>query len=78
MRCAPHVRVSISLAKRLGALVLGADTVWNGRRFAFGYRRDTMLDRGVTAWTNGLELVAQKLGEEIAFALYVAGTRLPR
>ncbi len=45
-----------SLAKRLGALVLGADTVWNGQRFAFGYRRDTMLDRGVGM--DRLELVA--------------------
>jgi len=36
------------LAKRLGALTLGIDTAWNRQRFAFGYRRDTMLDRGVS------------------------------
>jgi len=35
------------LAKRLGALRLGKDAAWQGQRFAAGYRRDTMLDRGV-------------------------------
>ena len=36
-----------SLAKRLGALALGVDAVWSDQRFAAGYRRDTLLDRGV-------------------------------
>jgi alkyldihydroxyacetonephosphate synthase len=35
------------LAKRLGALALGVDTEWRQQRFAAGYRRDTLLDRGV-------------------------------
>jgi len=36
-----------SLAKRLGALRLGKDATWRSQRFAAGYRRDTLLDRGV-------------------------------
>jgi alkyldihydroxyacetonephosphate synthase len=36
------------LAKRLGALALGVDTTWHEQRFAAGYRRDTLLDRGVS------------------------------
>src|SRR5258706_227473 len=36
-----------SLAKRLGALQLGVDMGWRGQRFLSGYRRDTLLDRGV-------------------------------
>jgi len=36
------------LAKRLGALRLGVDTKWAGQRFLSGYRRDTLLDRGVS------------------------------
>jgi alkyldihydroxyacetonephosphate synthase len=44
------------LAKRLGALALGADAMWNAQRFAFGYRRDTLLDRGVSM--DRLELFA--------------------
>ena len=35
-----------ALAKRMGALALGIDAGWRERRFAFGYRRDTLLDRG--------------------------------
>jgi alkyldihydroxyacetonephosphate synthase len=35
------------LAKRLGAVTLGMDDQWRDRRFAAGYRRDTLLDRGV-------------------------------
>jgi len=35
-----------ALARRMGALALGVDAVWRERRFAFGYRRDTLLDRG--------------------------------
>ncbi len=35
------------LARRLGALALGADNEWAGQRFTSGYRRDTLLDRGV-------------------------------
>jgi alkyldihydroxyacetonephosphate synthase len=35
------------LAKRLGAIALGVDDQWSGRRFAAGYRRDTLLDRAV-------------------------------
>jgi alkyldihydroxyacetonephosphate synthase len=35
------------LAKRLGALALGTDSKWRERRFAAGYRRDTLLDRGM-------------------------------
>jgi alkyldihydroxyacetonephosphate synthase len=45
-----------TLAKRLGALVLGIDTAWRGQRFASGYRRDTFLDRGVSM--DRLELFA--------------------
>jgi alkyldihydroxyacetonephosphate synthase len=36
-----------SLARRLGALSLGPAAEWQGQRFAAGYRRDTLLDRGV-------------------------------
>jgi alkyldihydroxyacetonephosphate synthase len=35
------------LAKRSGALALGAERNWAARRFADFYRRDTLLDRGV-------------------------------
>ena len=35
------------LAKRLGALALGADAQWTRQRLMSGYRRDTLLDRGV-------------------------------
>jgi alkyldihydroxyacetonephosphate synthase len=35
------------LARRLGALALGVDATWQEQRFAAGYRRDTLLDRGV-------------------------------
>jgi alkyldihydroxyacetonephosphate synthase len=35
------------LAKRLGALALGVDEKNAGQRFHSGYRRDTLLDRGV-------------------------------
>jgi alkyldihydroxyacetonephosphate synthase len=35
------------LAKRMGAIALGVDHRWHVRRFAAGYRRDTLLDRGV-------------------------------
>ena len=35
-----------ALAKRMGAIPLGVDAEWRERRFAFGYRRDTLLDRG--------------------------------
>jgi alkyldihydroxyacetonephosphate synthase len=35
------------LAKRLGALALGTDSKWREQRFAAGYWRDTLLDRGV-------------------------------
>jgi alkyldihydroxyacetonephosphate synthase len=35
------------LAKRLGALRLGKDTTWQDQRYTAGYRRDTLLDRGV-------------------------------
>jgi len=45
-----------SLAKRLGALRLGVDGKWQGLRFTAGYRRDTLLDRGVSA--DRLELSA--------------------
>jgi alkyldihydroxyacetonephosphate synthase len=44
------------LAKRLGALRLGVDTKWAGQRFGSGYRRDTLLDRGVSM--DSLELSA--------------------
>ncbi len=36
-----------ALAKRSGALALGVDRKWAGQRFAEGYRRDALLDRGV-------------------------------
>jgi alkyldihydroxyacetonephosphate synthase len=36
------------LARRLGALRLGKDAAWQKERFAAGYRRDTLLDRGVS------------------------------
>jgi alkyldihydroxyacetonephosphate synthase len=36
------------LAKRLGALSLGRDAGWKHQRYAAGYRRDTLLDRGVS------------------------------
>jgi alkyldihydroxyacetonephosphate synthase len=36
-----------NLAKRLGALALGVDSKWTKQRFQSGYRRDTLLDRGV-------------------------------
>ena len=36
-----------SITKRLGALALGVDTRWRDQRFAAGYRRDTLLDRGI-------------------------------
>jgi alkyldihydroxyacetonephosphate synthase len=36
------------LAKRLGALNLGVDAKWPEQRFLSGYRRDTLLDRGVS------------------------------
>ncbi len=35
------------LAKKHGGLARGEDKAWPARRFAFGYRRDTLLDRGV-------------------------------
>jgi alkyldihydroxyacetonephosphate synthase len=35
------------LAQRLGAVALGEDSKWSEQRFAAGYRRDTLLDRGV-------------------------------
>jgi alkyldihydroxyacetonephosphate synthase len=35
------------LAKRLGALRLGKDVAWKNQRYAAGYRRETLLDRGV-------------------------------
>ena len=35
------------LARRMGAIALGVDDGWRDRRFAAGYRRDTLLDRGV-------------------------------
>jgi alkyldihydroxyacetonephosphate synthase len=35
------------LAKRMGAIALGRDRRWQEQRFAAGYRRDTLLDRGV-------------------------------
>lgn len=35
------------LARRLGAIAMGADKKWRDTRFAAGYRRDTLLDRGV-------------------------------
>ena len=35
------------LAKRMGAIALGRDRGWQDQRFAAGYRRDTLLDRGV-------------------------------
>jgi alkyldihydroxyacetonephosphate synthase len=49
-----------ALAKKHGALAQGEDKDWPVRRFAFGYRRDTMLDRGLgidmvdttTSWSN--------------------------
>ncbi|HET7083569.1 MAG TPA: FAD-binding oxidoreductase [Rhizomicrobium sp.] len=34
------------LARQLGALALSADRHWQDCRYAIGYRRDTMLDRG--------------------------------
>jgi len=37
-----------SLASRLGAIRLGKDTSWQSQRFAAPYRRDTLLDRGVS------------------------------
>ena len=36
------------LAKRLGALALGVDAKWPKQRFLSFYRRDTLLDRGVS------------------------------
>ncbi len=36
-----------ALARKHGALARGEDKAWPVRRFAFGYRRDTMLDRGL-------------------------------
>ncbi len=45
-----------SLAKRLGAVALGIDSAWSKQRFASGYRRDTLLDRGVSM--DRLELFA--------------------
>ena len=36
-----------TIAKRLGALALGSDTSWQKLRYADGYRRDTLLDRGI-------------------------------
>jgi len=36
------------LAKKLGALALGVDDKWAAQRFQSGYRRDTLLDRGVS------------------------------
>jgi alkyldihydroxyacetonephosphate synthase len=36
-----------ALAKKHGALARGEDKDWPARRFAFGYRRDTLLDRGL-------------------------------
>ena len=36
-----------ALAKKHGALARGEDHGWAARRFGFGYRRDTLLDRGV-------------------------------
>ncbi len=38
-----------ALARRSGALALGIDRDWILRRFAEGYRRDALLDRGVGA-----------------------------
>jgi alkyldihydroxyacetonephosphate synthase len=49
------------LAKRLGALALGVDDKWREQRFAAGYRRETLLDRGVgmdslELWANWAKL----------------------
>lgn len=45
-----------TLAKRLGAVALGVDAKWPGQRFASFYRRDTLLDRGVSM--DSLDLAA--------------------
>jgi alkyldihydroxyacetonephosphate synthase len=59
------------LAKRLGAIALGVDDQWRTRRFAAGYRRDTLLDRGVgmdrlELWANWAKLPSLYVGMRAA------------
>ena len=59
------------LAKRLGAIVLGVDDQWRTRRFAAGYRCDTLLDRGVGMdrlefWANWAKLPSLYVGMRAA------------
>jgi len=59
------------LAKRLGAVSLGPDEQWGGRRYASFYRRDTLLDRGVgmdrlELWANWSRLPSVYVGMRAA------------
>lgn len=62
-----------SLARRLGALRLGPDDRWREQRFAFGYRRDTLLDRGV-----GVDRLAVEASWAKLPSLYMAVRRALR
>jgi alkyldihydroxyacetonephosphate synthase len=60
-----------ALAKRLGAIALGVDEQWRDQRYAFGYRRDTLLDRGAAAdrlelWASWAKLPSLYVGMRAA------------